>query len=135
MSTPRSRSPHSHQAAFRVVSRSGPISASRPPAASPFLDRTSHAYCSSSRQAPASQCSAVALNPDGPRSYHGRISHPGVRQLRAWKIHTKGLGATLRVTLLPEDSPTSTALSAGDSLISLARPFWCTGKRGPVHCQ
>ena len=49
--------------------------------------------------------------------------HPGVSQLRAWSIHTGGLGATLRVTLLFEDSATSTALSAGDSLTSLARPL------------
>ena len=41
----------------------------------------------------------------------------------------------LRSALLLEDSATSTALSAGDSLTSLARPFWCTGKRCPVHCQ
>ena len=41
-----------------------------------FQTPGSHCYCRSSRQAPASQCSAVALSLDGPRSYHGRISHP-----------------------------------------------------------
>ena len=45
------------------------------------------------------------------------------------------MGATLRVTLLFVDSATSTALSAGHALSSLARPFWCTGKRGLVHCR
>ena len=70
MSTLGSRSLHSHQAAFREVSRSCSISASRPQAASPFLDRpSSRGYCCSSRQAPASQCSAVALSLNGPRSY------------------------------------------------------------------
>ena len=62
---PRDRGLQTHQAAFR-------------PAVSPFLDRPSHGYRRSSRQVPASQCSAAALSLDGPRSFHGRISHPGV---------------------------------------------------------
>ena len=83
------------------------LHSARYPDPAPFqLDQPSHGYCCSSRQ--------------------------GVSQLRAWNIHTGGMGATLRVTLLIEDSASSTALSAGDSLTSLARPFWCTGTWGQV---
>ena len=77
------RSLHSYQAAFREVSR--------PSAASSLFDRPSCSYRRSRRQAPASQWSAVALSPDGPRSYHGRISNPEVSQLRAWNILTGDL--------------------------------------------
>ena len=66
------------------VSRSGHISASRPPAASPLLDQHSHGYCCSSRQAPASQCSAVALS----RTAHEVIAEESRIQLRASHTHT-----------------------------------------------
>ena len=41
---------HAQQAAFRGGSRTGPIPASRPSAASSLLDRTSHSFCRSPRQ-------------------------------------------------------------------------------------
>ena len=81
----------------------------------------------SPRQAPASQHLA--------RTVHRRVSHPGVSQLRAWNIHTGGLGPTLRVTPLFVDSAGPTSLSAVFALASLARPLWCAGKWALGHSR
>ena len=111
MSTPRSRRQHSHQAAFREVSRSGPMSASRPLAASPLLDRPSHFYCRSSRQAPAPQrcCTQPGLS--------AKLSR---NNIASWSQSTTSKEHTHRgwVSLWTKQHQ---QLSAGHPLTSLAR--------------
>ena len=103
----------SHQAAFRKVSWSGPMSASRSPAAY---------WCSLSVSHPM-----MFIRPWRARSLTDLVTATAALRSRRWRISiaswsqwTTSWGHTS--TLLPENSATRSALLPGDSLASRPRP-------------